>query len=681
MAPSLPHSTYDDFTVMSHTQLRNLPVAVSSFLDARSRLMDRRAIISFSLVLSGVLAVTSHGRSQDQPPPADGNSLAATARAAAKDFQAVPPQDASQAKANLVQAMSQLDAFLRTGAPAKAVGWKKYLQWNDLVALSQQEQLTADVASTVLTKLRANHAGLEMAPFTRLRDALDGYVSAAGAGAVAVSPEDYSKRVEDLAAQLDAYEKDPAAGDAALAIGRAVGWLEANRQSPRLVSSVRQTYGNPNLFGYASHRLAAAGIEDYVDQVTGVRDNILGTSLHGTARLTGRTTLVFNEDPHAASMRILLGGTAVSRNVGYNGPVTIQTTGVTSIAGQKQISMTADGLIGYRATAGANTNSTIHDISARCGLIEKIAWKRAGQQKSEAEAIGSQHAAVRVANQMDNQAAGLIAEQNGRYREKFRDPLVRRGEFPELLAFSSTSDRLQVKMLQASAGLIAAPGNPPEQAVSHDAAVRAHESVVINFAQGLLGGFELTDLRLEKLIRDDLEAELPEELRVTLPDGTLDQEKDPWSIIFAKELPVRARFNEGGLSIAIRAEGFTRGEGDTPGKYRPAITELLEISAAYTIEKTPQGATLKRVEDVRVRFPNRANPDQITVRDNAIVTFIRRKFRNLFKDEFVGEGIELKGRFARAGKLRLQDIRSDQAWLSLGWQLDSTAPPAAESAE
>jgi hypothetical protein len=640
--------------------------------------MQRRMNLSFVLVLSSFLVAAGHGTAQSQRPATDGQSLASAARAAAQDFQAVPPQNAAEASANLANAISQLDAFLRTGAPAKAVGWKRYLQWNELAALPRQEQLEPELAAALITKLRANHTGLEMAPFTRLRDALERYVSAAGSRTAAASPEDYSKRVEDLAVQLDAYEQDPAAGDAALAIGRTVGWLEANRQAPRLVSSIRQSYGNPNLFGYASHRLAASGIEDNVDQVTGVRDNILGTSLFGTARLTGRTTLVFNEDPNAASMRILLGGTAVSRNVGYNGPVTIHTTGVTSVSGQKQIAMTANGLIGYRATAGCRTNSTIHDISARFGLIEKIAWKRAGQQKAQAEAIGSQHAAVRVANQMDYQAAGLISEQNARYREKFRNPLVRRGEFPEQLAFSSTPDQLQVKMLQASPGLLAAPGNPPEQAASHDAAVRAHESVIINFAQGLLGGFELTDLRLEKLIRDDLEAELPEELRVTLPDGTLDQEKDPWSIIFAKELPVRARFSGGGLSIAIRAEGFTRGEGDTPGKYRPAITELLEITAAYTIEKTPQGATLKRVEDIRVRFPNRANPDQITVRDSAIVTFIRRKFRNLFKDEFVGEGIELKGRLARAGRLRLQDIRSDQAWLSLGWQLSSNEPASAE---
>jgi hypothetical protein len=73
----------------------------------------------------------------------------------------------------------------------------------------------------------------------------------------------------------------------------------------------------------------------------------------------------------------------------------------------------------------------------------------------------------------------------------------------------------------------------------------------------------------------------------------------------------------------------------------------------------------------------------VTVRDNAIVTFMRRKFRNLFKEEFAGQGIQLKGRWENAGTLRLAEIKSDAAWLALGWQMPSATPaeanpPAAE---
>jgi hypothetical protein len=267
-----------------------------------------------------------------------------------------------------------------------------------------------------------------------------------------------------------------------------------------------------------------------------------------------------------------------------------------------------------------------------------------------------------------------IADANERYQKLSRQ-LLRRGQFPEELTFSSTPDRIQARVLQVGPEYLGAPDEPPGFSNEQDLAVRAHESSVINYAAGLLGGVELTDLRLEKLIRDELKEEVPEELQVTRPDGTLDPDKEPWSIIFARELPVRVRFNGGRLGIALRADGFTRGEGEEPGKYRPAITELVEIAANYTIERTDVGATLRRDGDVQVRFPNRNNPDQITVRDSPIVTFMRRKFRSLFQEEFIGQGLMLKPPFDRAGTLRLSELNVDGGWLVLGWQMPSN--PAA----
>jgi hypothetical protein len=645
--------------------------------------MSRRAILNVLAI--GALLGGSGVSAQDtaQVPPgmlAPSGMLANAAREAAKNFRPVTAQDTARAKAELAGAMSRLEAFLATGAPYKAVGWKKFLQWNDLVAAMQSDQPPrADQLSGLVGKLKSEHGGLERPEFTQLRVALANYAAVAEAAADSKLQGDYSKRLEDLATQLDAYAKDPASGDAALAIGRTLGWLEAGRQAPELVSSVRQTYGRPNFFGYASQRFAAVGIERNVNQVSAINDNILGTSLHGTARMVGRTTLALDDNPTAASMNILLGGTAWSNNVGYNGPVTIYSTGATSVSARKLLQMNANGLFGYAARASCGTRSNIHDIRAKHGLIEKMAWKRAGQQKGEAEAIASQHASWRVAGQMDREAGRLVAEQNERYMSKFRNPLVRRGEFPEDLTFSSTPDRVQARMRQESASLLAAPDEPPGYSADHDLALRTHESAVINYGQGLVGGYELTDLRLEKLIKDDLQADLPDELRVTLPDGKLDPEKEAWSIIFAKDLPVRAKFTGGGLWMAIRADGFTRGESDTPGKYKPAITELVEISAAYKIDTTDKGATLRRDGDVQVRFPNRAAPEQVNLRDRPIVTFIQRKFRSLFKEEFVGQGLAFKGEWEKAGRLKLKELACDRGWLTLGWDMPvatSTAPAA-----
>ena len=66
----------------------------------------------------------------------------------------------------------------------------------------------------------------------------------------------------------------------------------------------------------------------------------------------------------------------------------------------------------------------------------------------------------------------------------------------------------------------------------------------------------------------------------------------------------------------------------------------------------------------------------MNLRDRPIVTFIQRKFRSLFKEEFVGEGLKFKGDWAKAGTLTLDEIGSDAAWLRLGWQMASEVATA-----
>src|SRR5438552_5017568 len=97
--------------------IRNLPVAVYSFSIQGAGVMVRRAI--FILVLGGgTLAALPLCAQQGQPV----TSLAEAARSAGKNFRQVTPDDVARAKAELTAAIGSLDAFLRTGAPYKAVG-------------------------------------------------------------------------------------------------------------------------------------------------------------------------------------------------------------------------------------------------------------------------------------------------------------------------------------------------------------------------------------------------------------------------------------------------------------------------------------------------------------------------------------------------------------------------------
>lgn len=589
--------------------------------------------------------------------------LAQMARQAAGKFEPVPRQKLDATRGELNAALAGLDALLKNSPPEFDAGWRKYLRWDELVQQAQRpEGPDPRVADVIITRLSAYENGLEMRQFARVRRALRQHLDTAQAAADAKLQETYTKQLEALATHLENHAKTGGADDA-LAIGQISGWLRRNHQAAELTAAIQRHFHRPNAYATVSERFLAAGIEDDVDQTQGVRDVILGTQIHGTARTTGRTHVDLVPNDRSAQVDILLTGQAASNNVGYNGPVTIYSTGLTNISGRKILVMNDVGLHGYGASASCATSTNIYAIEARCGLIEKIAWKQAMKQKSQAEAIASDHAAGRVAGQMDAQAADLLADTNQRYAEKVRAPLASRDGFPQKLEFRTSAEQIDVTASEQGAAGLGAATAPPPLTPGHDVTVRAHESAIVNFGEAMLAGVTLTDERLEKILRDDLKAEVPEELKIT-PD------KDPWSITFADEVPVRAVFTGGGLSMAIRGRRFTRGE--------QGISEPIEISARYAIEKTATGSKLTRQGEVDVKFLER---ERLGAQQVAFKTFLTRKFEALFKPEIVSEGIVLKGRLERAGKLQVQEIHSDAGWIAIGWQLAGPpSPPAAAAA-
>src|SRR4051794_11031623 len=180
---------------MQGIRFRNLPVAIFCFSKPRSGVMVRRAM-SILVLAGGILAASTLFAQQ-------GQSLSQMARDAARNFRPVTREDVARAKGQLAAALARLDAFLRTGAPYKLAGWQRYLQWNDLVALTQNDQPPSpDTVNALLAKLKANQGGLERSEFTQLREALANYAAVASAAANDKAQEEYSKRMDDLAAQL-----------------------------------------------------------------------------------------------------------------------------------------------------------------------------------------------------------------------------------------------------------------------------------------------------------------------------------------------------------------------------------------------------------------------------------------------------------------------------------------------
>lgn len=566
-----------------------------------------------------------------------------------QNYQPPRPERLASAKARLQQALARLNAFLSRGGAERQAGWRTYLELEQLQAeLARPETPDPRALQAIEAHFFQNETGLELPVFMETRQALRAYTHSV----LAVSDKDpraaYEARLDDLAKLLSDFPKEQRDVDA-VAIGESVGYLASIQQAQPLVRAVRQQYSQPNLFVTASQRLASVGVNRVVDDVTPVRELILGTDIHGTAHTVGNVTLRTVPSAQRAILELVMTGYATSRNVGYNGPATICSNGYTSLSASKRLFFDANGLQQAPAVAVANTDTQITGVSAKRRIVERIATKRAGEQVGEAEIIASQRAERRLERRVDSQAAVDLARANTEYQNRFRRPLLRKDAFPPVLNFVTTADSLRVTALHAGPYRLGAPTAPPRLTERHDLAVRVHESLVGNAGETGLGGRTLTDERLAEILKEAT-GEVPEELQIT-------EDKDPWSITFSKDRPVAVTFANQSATIAIHGNRFTRGDRE--------IRKDMIISARYKLEQQGNGSKLTRDGEVVADYVG--NPGSLSVSDVAFKTFMRRKFSALFKPEIESKGLKLPRRWASAGPLRLRQMESENGWLTLGW--------------
>lgn len=587
---------------------------------------------------------------------ADPPNLDAEIAAAKGGFQPLAADRLAKAQQRLAAAADQLERFISRAGPDVTKRWKDYLRLDDLRAQLAAEKADPKVVAAALEKFESGVVGMEVPAFRDTRHALQDYQAVLQLARDEKLGDRYAEELDALSKSVAAY-KDKASVDEAHRIGRIAAWLDRLGHAEKLATAIRGTYRYPNLHARISGKLISSGMNDVVEDHSYVRDNILGTSIYANAHTTGQVTSVLTPDPNHASFQVHMVGTTYASSTGYNGPATIRSSSVTNLEGWKQVMFDASGVHALNATATAATGSTIHSIAAGCRLIEKVAWKRAGQQKGSTERVASQHAAGRLAGRLNSQSATMLADIETRYNEKFRLPLLRRDAFPAILAFATTADDIRVTGLQATPGQIAAPTEPPPVEGSHDLSVQAHQSAINNIAESMLGHQTLTDVRLAKLV-EDMTGEVPEELQIK-------EDKDPWSITFAGDQPVTVEVEDQGVTIAIRGSRFTRGE--------TRVSKAMMIFASYKVEKTAEGSKLVRQGDVTAEYLNKDRP---SVPEIALRTTMKNKFSALFKPEIESKGLKLKGRFEKIGILKLKQLLADNGWLVLAW--DPEAPVGAE---
>ncbi len=583
--------------------------------------------------------------------------LASATRQAKSQFRALTEPDLQEARQQVLAAADRLEQRFKEGGP-NAAEWREFVEFDAMRAQFAAGH-TPDLAKVneIWSRYAGGYSGLGLAAFRDVRQALQTYWEVAHGSSDKTLQSRYDKILDGLAGQLEAYAKLPTPA-IAHQIDTSLAWLANHRQAPDLRQRIAAAFHQPNMVIRISGALAGAGVDRTVDQTEPVEDCILGTTIHGTGHVTGQVTTQLASDDERAVFDVVLLATVNSNNVGYNGPVQVNNSGCTSIGAIKRVWATADGLWALPASSNAQTSTTITGICANRPIVERIAWKRAGQQKCEAEAIASQHAEQRMNARMDQQITEQITQANDQYYETIRGPLVERGLFPETLQFRSTGQQLSLALVETNPWQVAVAGAPPlEPDPQADLAVVVHETMINNFAQNAFGGMTVHEEEVRAFAIHVL-GHLPPELKP-------DEEREPWGIAFAEHQPITVSFGDGAIDITVRGRRYFQGDSPRPG---------MQITAHYKLVTTGQGVKAVRQGGFEIVPPD--GNRQLSGPETAAKRALQRRFDKILPKEIIPQSFVPPGNWAKAGTLMPIQIACRDGWAVLAWKLAASSPAA-----
>ena len=582
-------------------------------------------------------------------PSLDLQQILAKLKSNPPKYVALTSQQISTHRQALDTAVKKLTSYLDT--KGGDFDWNSQIYWDGLLLeLGKTDPSLAILDRSLKGFFGPDVEGLEQSEFIELRTILRAYMNAIYFTKNTKSEQMFEVQVGRLVESLTSYLQTPN-NENAWKVGRVIGWLERAEQAADLCNEVRYHFYQPNIFMHVSQHLISAGEKRIVDQTQDVEQVVKGVPVKGVANLKGQVSFALAANSQAATINVMMDGTILSKNVAEKSGVTVKTNGTTTVHAEKRISFDKNGFTDSPATAQATTKLELSSIEGPSSTYESIAKTKFIKGRSDNEAAASQLSVDSVTNEMDANVLEMLGDVIDGYKTKIRDPLLRRGGFPEQFNTSSTQKSLNLQLLQTGRYQLAASSEPPALNKNTDVSLRLHESFVRNFTEVVLGGVELTDEKLvEHMTR--FGAEIPDELK-TGPG------KKSWAITFSNTQPISVGFRNNQIVIAIQGQQFLDG--------KRLITEPIRIAATYNVEKTETGMRLQRDGDVAVDFLAR---ETLTVLQVATKTVMSKKFNALFKDDIVGQGgIKLPGQWENAGNLILQQLVADNGWLMLSYNL------------
>ena len=499
--------------------------------------------------------------------------------------------------------------------------------------------------------------GLDMPQFVRVRKAVTKYAELADA-ARGDGAKHFSDRLDKLSSALLTASASGQA-EALAPVAPILDRLVESGQAPGVVAAIRGASSRPNIHLEVAEDLLAPAVNRPVDQVQPVDDVVLGTRIRGTGHTTGNVRLDFVPSGEKAVFDIILGATNISHTRGTQGPVTVNSRGVTAIDARRRIFLDEFNVAAAPVEASADTNSTVTGmgINARFGkrLIRRIATKKIAESKAQAESIAEGKARDRIRHQFGEQTEPAVAQMRDQFQQKVRGPLQARGLYPESFHMHTTDRHLRIVARKSLASQLAAFSSPPAASADNIITAQIHESAVNNILEEKLGG---------KVVTQDDVTRIAKEQNLKMPDSLgsdPDAEQKTWAITFAKYRPVTVATSESRVKVTVRGDKFVSGDRSFPG---------MDIAAVYAVGQGPKGPVLVREGNVQISPAGFKSGDRkLTMAETSLRRILQKRFDKVFKDAIEIEPLPLQGELASIGPLPMNQLESRKdGWLVAGWR-------------
>lgn len=548
--------------------------------------------------------------------------------------------------------VDQLKAALAadaSGAPAMSAA-------KETLSLLQTRDYTLDATQKEFT---------HRAPFEALSSAINHYLASAAWSNSAEATQKLRAEFKTLADSLDTYAVSGQHGsELRKAFGR-VRFVSADGGN-RLASSLQKRLFNYNLRLMVTEQFMNKLMSQARCESGPVIDCILGAAVSG-CQVTN-TTVSVNLMPsnNTARFALTLNGQIQSNTQGVTPQATVYTYGSHQFTATKQVSFDGQNFVTSPATINVWPHNTTTGIATKFSgipilgrLANGIAASAVEAKRGEAEAIAASRVQDGVLPRFNQEADSNFAEQGSKLNNELFGGLRSTGLFPDAYNYQTTDNLLTVNARVMSDDQVAADLPESSLMTTTGATALMHETIINNAIDRMgLAGQTLTEPEVRAKIESFLAKAFNRDVKLESPppaDPSAQEEDESAAkglnaIIFAANDPIRTRFEDGQLTLIIRAGFKQEGKEDIP---------TLQITVPISFEVQGDQISVKRGNVIVAAADGEGGGGGVSTR-----AVVRKKIQSVLPDRMVDSKVEFKGP-QKTVVAHVTNIKMTDGWTSI----------------